>query len=112
MSGHTVSRLRFRVVDETTLNSLGYTNGGGQADLRLLSAPSISIPVTSIGVTTLDALMVDQPPVQSSGGGLNTTVTVTLPGGGLPAGATVNVQFILGVQQGGAFRFYVLVEAL
>jgi hypothetical protein len=48
------------------------------------------------------------------GGGYNSTVsagTITL-GTPLAAGASVNVQFLLGVQQTGNFRFLVIVEAL
>jgi hypothetical protein len=110
LSGKTVTRLRFRVIDVTTLNAEGYLPGGGQADLRLLSAPGVTIPSTSIGVTTLAPIALDQPPGQPLGGGLNTTVTVSLPAGGLPNGASVDLQFLLGVQQGGGFRFYVIVE--
>jgi hypothetical protein len=36
----------------------------------------------------------------------------TLPGGSLAPGASVNVQFRLGVQKTGQFKFYVVIEAL
>ncbi|MDQ1522549.1 MAG: hypothetical protein QOE47_473, partial [Pyrinomonadaceae bacterium] len=44
--------------------------------------------------------------------GLNSSVTVALPGGTLANGASINVRFLLGVMQDGQFRFLVNVEAL
>jgi hypothetical protein len=51
---------------------------------------------------------------QPSGGGLNSslaagTITVATP---LANGASINVEFKLGVQQAGSFRFFVNIEAL
>jgi hypothetical protein len=43
---------------------------------------------------------------------LNSTLTVVLSGGMLAPGNTIDVQFLLGVQQQGNFRFLVNVEAL
>ncbi len=57
--------------------------------------------------TTLNA-----PPAQAHGGCLNSGVTVALPGGSLAPWASINVGFLLGVQQSGAFRFLLNVEAL
>jgi hypothetical protein len=37
---------------------------------------------------------------------------VELPNGGLPPGEGINVQFLLGIRQGGRFRFFITVEAL
>ncbi len=54
--------------------------------------------------------MLEQPPAQPNGGGLNSTMTVTVVP--IANGATVDLRFLLGVQQGGAFRFFVNVEAL
>jgi hypothetical protein len=115
-TGQIVTRLRFRVVDITTYPR----GGGGTADLRAISSSDqnavcqgagggcafIGSPVTIQGTT------LEQPPTQSNGGGYNSTLTATLPGGGLAAGDSVNLQFLLGVQQTGSFRFFVIVEAL
>ena len=49
---------------------------------------------------------------QLSGGGLNSILTLELPEGGLPNGESINVQFLLGVQQTGLFRFLVIIEAV
>jgi len=58
-------------------------------------------------------LTLEQPPIvpAANRGGLNTTVTLPLPGG-LPAGQSINVNFLLGVQKTGPFKFYVVIEAL
>jgi hypothetical protein len=56
----------------------------------------------------------ETPPLQPNGGAFNSTIsagTVTLATPIAPGG-TVNVQFLLGIQQTGAFRFFVNVEAL
>jgi hypothetical protein len=48
------------------------------------------------------------------GGGFNSSLdagTVTL-GTALAPGASINLQFLLGIQQTGSFRIYVNVEAL
>jgi hypothetical protein len=62
-------------------------------------------------VTTVNGLTLEQPP-QPNGGGLNSTLTVALPGGGLAPGNSIDVQFLLGVQEQGTFKFFVNVEAL
>ncbi|HST50768.1 MAG TPA: hypothetical protein VLJ61_02065, partial [Pyrinomonadaceae bacterium] len=56
----------------------------------------------------------EQPPSQLNGGGFNSTLsagTVTL-GTPLANGASINVRFLLGIQQTGNFKFFVNVEAL
>ena len=59
-------------------------------------------------------LTLEQPPSQANGGGLNSSlsagaITLAAP---LAPGASINVEFLLGIQQAGAFRFFVNVEAL
>jgi hypothetical protein len=110
-TGQTITRLRFRVTDITTLNSPGYSAGGAQSDLRELNSIDTTVTLndgTSVPVkgTTLEG------PSQPDGGGLSTSLLVTLPASGLPAGQSINVQFVLGVQQGGNFSFMVLMEAI
>lgn len=110
-TGQTITRLRFRVIDITTLNSPGYAPGGAQSDMRELDSIDTTVTLsdgTSVPVkgTTLEG------PSQPKGGGLSTSLLVSLPASGLPAGQSVNVQFVLGVQQGGNFRFMVLMEAI
>lgn len=112
-TGGPVTRLRFRVVEITTLNSPGYSPGGPQADVRMVDGADFDI-MTTLGALTVRGLTVEQPlPLtQPLGGGLNSSLTVVIPGGVLVNGATIDVHFLLGVQQGGVFRAYVNVEAL
>ncbi len=83
---------------------------GAQADLRAINSVDVTLTTSGGNVlvrgTTLDA------PAQLKGGGLNSALVVQLPGGSLANGASVNVQFVLGVQQGGSFRFLVNTEAV
>ena len=102
-----VTRLRFRVVDITTAPA----PTPATADLRALDSMDVTVTTTG-GNVLVKGTTVEQPPAQVLGGGLNSTFTVALTGGALTPGATVNVQFTLGVQQGGSFRFLINVEAL
>ncbi|MGI9104956.1 MAG: lamin tail domain-containing protein [Pyrinomonadaceae bacterium] len=112
-----VTRLRFRLVDITTLNSPGYALNNGQADLRVLTSfdtlvtPSNPFTPGDDSAITVRGTVLEEPPTQSLGGGHNSTVTVDLPQP-LPGGQSVTVQFLLGVQQNGIYRFFVNVEAL
>jgi hypothetical protein len=109
-TGFPVTALRFRVVDLTTLNTPN--PGGQQADIRWLS-DGTNVPVTtSLGMLTVRGLVLDTPPDQPLAGGLNSTGSLTIPGGAIAAGATLDVRFLLGVQAGGRFRFFVNVEAI
>ena len=120
-TGAPVTRLRFRIVELTTFPS----PGSGQADLRALTSsdgtvsgvidtvtcaaePGSPAPpcIVSVKGTTLE-----QAPTQVNGGGINSTMAVTL-GTPLANGASINVGFVLGVQTTGTFRFYIIVEAL
>jgi len=111
-TGQAVTRLRFRIVDITTLGTIG----AGQADLRALDSPGGVVTVTGGETEQVRGLTVEQPSTmaQPSGGGLNTSlaagiISVAQP---LTPGANINVEFILGVQLGGAFRFFINIEAL
>ncbi|HYY42201.1 MAG TPA: proprotein convertase P-domain-containing protein, partial [Pyrinomonadaceae bacterium] len=107
-TGRALSRLRFRVVDIT---SRGTPNpGGAQSDVRLLTSTDLDV-TTSLGALTVMGTLVEQPPHQPAGGGLNTSAVLNLPGI-IANGATVDVRFLLGVQTNGRFRFLVNIEAL
>jgi hypothetical protein len=59
-------------------------------------------------------LTLEEPPGQTLAGGINATVsagTISLASP-LAPNAVVNVHFLLGVEQGGTFRFFINVEAL
>jgi hypothetical protein len=110
--------LRFRVVDLPTLNNRTPTD----ADLRVLSSSDVTVNGTN-GSVDLKALTLDStPPSQSppngllwqpNGGALNSSVragSITL-GAPLLPGASINLEFRLGVQTDGNYRFFVNVEA-
>lgn len=108
-TGVPISRLRFRIVDTTTLNTPN--PGGAQADLRLITTGDQAVS-TSLGNLTVRGTLIEVPPnLASNGGGLHTSAVTTLAGL-LQPGATIDVRFLLGVQAGGNFRFLVNVEAL
>jgi hypothetical protein len=60
---------------------------------------------------TAQATVLETPAAQPNGGGYNSTVTVSIPGG-LPNNASIDVNFALGVVQLGNFRYFIIVEAL
>jgi hypothetical protein len=108
-----MTKLRFRVVDVTTLSSPGY--GAGQADLRPMTGPVIpAATLSGGGTTTIQGLTLEEPPTQSNGGGYNSslaagTITLSAP---LANGASINIEFRMGVQQAGHYRYFINVEAL
>lgn len=110
-TGANVTRLRFRVVDITTLGSPGGGVGSGQADLRIANSSDENVG-TSLGSVTVQGTTIEQPSTLSTSGGINSSLTVALPNGGLAAGSSVDVQFLMNVNQIGRFRFFVSVEAL
>ena len=65
-------------------------------------------------MVSLAGLALEQPATQTAGGGLNSTVAVgtTTPAEPLSPGASVSVEFRLGVRQTGTYRFFITVEAL
>jgi hypothetical protein len=118
-TGVALTRLRFRIVETTP-----FPPPGGSADLRARSSAPLSVsgindPATCPGgvvpcTLTVQGTTLDEPPAQTKGGGYNSslsagTVTLAAP---LAPGASINVRFLLGVQTGGNFRFYLNIEAL
>ena len=124
-TGATVTRLRFRIVDITTTPEGG---ANGLADLRAISSTTVTAycqsesgifhtcsdnptPTTEIVGTTLetDGGEAQGGQGQPNGGAFNSSLT--LPNQ-LADGAGINLQFTLGVEANGFFRFFVNVEAL
>jgi hypothetical protein len=106
-TGGNVTRLRFRIIDVTT-----FPVPGGTADMRARTSSDVVVTVAGnprlVRGTTLEA------PAQPNGGGFNSTLsagTVTLATP-LANGASIDVQFLFGLQSTGKFRFLVNVEAL
>ncbi|MDQ1591033.1 MAG: hypothetical protein QOG71_1660 [Pyrinomonadaceae bacterium] len=109
-TGQKVNRLRFRIVDLTTKGNVV----GGQADLRALTSDDIVVNDTNGQPVAIRGLTLAQAAAQPEGGGINSTlappsVSLSTP---LAPGATLNVEFKLGVMTNGGFRFFVNVEAV
>ena len=114
MTGQPVSRLRFRIVDITTVPEGRGTGpeGNGIADLRGISrSGSFTVTRTDGSMVTVQGLTLEQPPDQPMGGGFNSSLAVTLAAP-LAAADAVNVEFLLAIHQLGNFRFFVNVEAI
>jgi hypothetical protein len=113
-TGGPVTSLRVRIVNLTTVG----TAGGNVADLRVLGGTgTVPVTISSAGnggngttTVTVQNATLETPPAQPNGGGINSTMTVPL-GTPLANGASVDVQFVTGVQQIGTFYFFLNVEA-
>ena len=117
-TGAPVTRLRFRIVDISTLPA-----PAGIADLR----PRTSTSIVVNGINDVDTCLgeapctvpvsgttLEEPPGQPIGGGFNSSlssdsITLATP---LAPGEFINVHFLLGVMQTGSFKFYVNIEVL
>ncbi|HWS90102.1 MAG TPA: lamin tail domain-containing protein [Pyrinomonadaceae bacterium] len=107
----TITKLRFRVTDITTLHTPGYVAGGTQADVRVIDSVDVQVTLANGTTTTVRGTLLETPPGAPLAGGLNSTLVVPLPDG-LAPGASVNVQYNLGIMLGGYYRFYIVPETL
>jgi hypothetical protein len=137
-TGAAVTRLRFRAVNLTTFPA----PSAQTADLRLRTIGDSNVLITGGSTVLVRGTTLETPPNQPACGGLNSSLNVSsvtttapatlrsLPGSkdvsvGLPTtsdvidldaplanGASINVQFLFGVQQTGRYRFLVNIEAL
>jgi len=114
-TGGNVTRLRWRVIDITT-----FPAPSGIADLRPRTSTSVVVTVdrppcgSGTSNVTVQGTTLEQPPSQPNGGGFNSSLssgTVTL-GTPLANGSSLDVRFLLGIQQTGSFKFYINIEAL
>jgi hypothetical protein len=114
-TGQPVSRLRFRVINITTFGTPASECAGGScADVRALTSQGGQVTVSGPTVVTVLGLRLEEPPEQPAGGGYNAslsadTITLATP---LPAGQSINIEFKLGIERTGNFRFFVNTEAL
>ena len=110
-TGNSVRQLRFRAVNITTQGN----RQSSEADVRALSSSTATVTDSFGNEMTINGLTLEEnPPAQPNGGGLNSSLrenTITM-GTPLAPGASVNVQFRLGVMVNGGFRFLVNVEAV
>ncbi|HEX6731669.1 MAG TPA: lamin tail domain-containing protein, partial [Pyrinomonadaceae bacterium] len=118
-TGGPVTRLRFRIVDITNVPA-----PAGFADLRARTSALVSVsgvndsmtcsPAPTPCTVNVQGTTMEEPPSQVNGGGFSTslsagTITLATP---LAPGASINLQFLYGVQQTGSFRVFLIVEAL
>jgi hypothetical protein len=108
-TGSPVFYLAFRIVEITTYPP----PNAGTADLRALDSDDIQVTINETPVD-VRGTYVEQPPDQPLGGGMNSSMAVGFVNFEAPlaAGDSVNVQVLLGIQQTGTFRFYIITEAL
>jgi hypothetical protein len=127
-TGASITRLRFRIVDITVFPSEDFVRPMGTtcgdpgtdcaADLRPRSSTSVVVanpdggPAVTVFGTTLEEAAASES--QPNSGGFNSslsagTVTLSTP---LANNASINLRFLLGVQQKGWFRFTFVIEAL
>lgn len=112
-SGAPITALRFRIIDLTT-----FPAPSGYADLRPRTSTNMIVtvdrPPCGAGASniTVFGTTLDQPPAQPNGGGFGSTLTVPSVSIGTPlaAGASIDVHFLLGIQQTGRARFAITVE--
>jgi hypothetical protein len=111
-TGHDITRLRFRIVDMTTLGNTGGLPAP-VADLRAVTSPDVTVSIFGLPLQVKGTTL-EQSTAQPNGGGLNSTFTAGTISLDKPlaSGAEINVQFLMGVQSSGRFRFFVNVEAL
>jgi len=95
-----VTRLRFRVTDLTT-----FPSPSGIADLRPRTSAAVTVTVNGAPIV-VQGTALEQPPSQPNGGGFNSTMSVGSISLATPLapGASVYVQFLLGIQQTGCER--------
>ena len=103
LTGQPVTRLRFRIKQISTLNA---PVAFGTADLRALTSGLITVNGQPV-----EGTLVEEPATQALGGGWNTSWSLALPAPLAPS-ATINVQYVVGVQTGGSFSIFINVEAL
>jgi hypothetical protein len=114
-TGGNVTRLRFRLIDITT-----FPAPSGIADLRPRTSTAVVVTVdrppcgSGTSNVSVQGTTLEQPPSQPNGGGFNSSlsagvVTLATP---IANGASVDVRFLLGIQQTGSFKFFFNVEAL
>ncbi len=116
-SGATISSAKVRVTALSELHGQPQPGVGTQpakvANLRVINpaAPTQSIRLSSGSTVTVNNLTVDAPSNPTPGGGLNSTLTLPLPNGGLAPGATIDVAFTFAIDTRGTFWFGYDVDA-
>jgi hypothetical protein len=117
-SGSTVTSAELRITSLSEVNGPPEpgvtTQPPTPAQLRVINpaAPTSQITITGGRVITVQNLSVGPPASATPGGGLNTTLTIPLPGGGLASGASVSLALSFAVDRHGPYWFGYDVDAL
>ena len=113
LSQATVTKLRFRIIDQST-----FPAPAGTADLRAFSSQGwemVTVDRAPCGSGTSTLMVVgtalEQLPFQPNGGGFNSTLRADLPSSLYP-GASIDVQFRFGLQQAGLFHVTLVPEGI
>ncbi len=105
----TITEARTRITALSEAHGLPYRGAQPARPARIRAVdPAVStsqVTVADRGVITVQHLAVDAPITSAAGGGLNSTLTVPLPSGGLAPGASVDVAFTFQVDVRGTFWF-------
>jgi hypothetical protein len=114
-TGANITRMRYRIVDLAT-----FPAPSGIADLRPRTSTAVVVTVdrspcgTGTSNVTVQGTTLEQPPSQPNGGGFNSTLssgTITL-GTPLANGGSLDLRFLFGIQQTGAYKLGLIVETL
>lgn len=111
-TGAAITSLQFRVTELST-----FPAPFGIADLRPLTSTDVTVALSAAaggGSTSVLGTSLAQPPNQPNGGGFNSiflvpSITVATP---LAAGASIDLRFLFGIQQGGNIRIAMTREML
>ncbi len=108
-----ISRLRFRVIDLST-----FPSPSGVADLRPRTTTPVVVTVdrapcgTGTSNITVRGTTLEQPPSQPNGGGINSSLSASGISNinPLAPGASIDLRFMMGIQQGGNYRLALVIE--
>lgn len=114
-TGAPITRLRFRVMDLDT-----FPAASGFSDMRPITSLSVVVNVdrapcgSGTSNITVEGTTLEQPPSQPNGGGFYSTMSVGAVTAGTPLanGASIDVRFVMGIQQAGTYRIGLVAETL
>ena len=117
-SGATITTAQLRITSLSEANGPPEPDVSAQpahpAALRITNpaTPTTQVTLTSGTTITVNNLSIDPPATVPPGGGLNTTLTIPLPTGGLAPGATISIALTFDVDHGGNYWFGYNTDAL
>ncbi|HEY0727659.1 MAG TPA: lamin tail domain-containing protein, partial [Pyrinomonadaceae bacterium] len=108
-TGANITRLRFRVLDIST-----FPSPSAVADLRPRTSVATNVTLTDTSNVLVQGTTLEQPPSQPNGGGFNSAMSAGTVSVGTPLanGASINLQFLMGIQQTGCYKLAIIAESL